>query len=263
MNSLLSLITPKFDVQVFGIPLTQLLKRESSEIPEIISLSLEFLEQFAIEQIDLFRITGTNEEIVEKKKQVSQIARSFDRGIKIDFSIHKSEPQIVSAVLRLFLLELPDCLMTFNLYEDFLKILLTFDSNQSREIQNHSKDPLLHSLGVIEKPSNFFRLLQQLPSENFILYKRLMFFFCKVLNQNRKNRQTVTSISSVFGPILIQPPQSLMEGLSEPEILLHQGHVVRVMKHLISSEFLKESEIRIKEHNSKFSISIEDDVSLF
>jgi hypothetical protein len=88
----------------------------------------------------IFRISGT-------KDEVDSLKTSFDSGLDVDFNKVK-DPHAVSNILKQYLRELPDPLLTFDKYDTFIQIASKFfDFSRFYESQRFIlKFYLMHSI---------------------------------------------------------------------------------------------------------------------
>lgn len=110
--------------QVFGVPLEELGKQSQDNVPRFINKILAAIEKRAEEIED-----------VEVKKKLWSTPCALDRvhATCLELNVgsdaltpemlEKYEPQLLVAVLRYFLLELPECLMTYEFYDPVEAIL--------------------------------------------------------------------------------------------------------------------------------------------
>lgn len=109
---------------VFGVPLVELVKRELSNnnsnsianIPILMSMCLTFVNKYALEEVGLFRLSGSNNKIRE-------LAKQFNSGSYAPLK-PATDPHVVTGLVKKFLREMPEPLLTFDLYESFRMTML-------------------------------------------------------------------------------------------------------------------------------------------
>merc|ERR1739848_276587 len=101
----------------------------------------------------------------------------------------------VAGLLKLFLRDLPEPLMTYELYQ-----------------------PLLANRADVDK---IRELLHELPKENFALLQALMRFLGHVVQHEDVNHMSTSNIAIVIGPNLLRPAEAtMMSSLADtPNIL--------------------------------------------
>ncbi|KAL6050455.1 hypothetical protein QOT17_019833, partial [Balamuthia mandrillaris] len=112
----------------------------------------------------------------------------------IDFS--KLCPHDVAGLLKVFLRELPEPLLTFELYEPIMAALEDQDLNRRNE-----------KLGAA---------LLALPEHNSIFLDYLFKFLHKVARHSANNKMDASNLSIIFTPTLIKPKVTTTENLLCP-----------------------------------------------
>jgi hypothetical protein len=149
--------------------------RNDPTLPPIVQQPIEFLLQNGLKEEGIFRVPGVQDHIKELKKR-------YDKGKKIDLTgedIHN-----VAGLLKLFFRELPEPLLTFELYESFIAAM----AQPEQESQ-------IECIG---------RAIEVLPAGNKSILKYLVQFLSRVAAV-KENSMTSTNIAIVFAPNLIRP----------------------------------------------------------
>eukprot|EP01102_Stenamoeba_stenopodia_P016487 TRINITY_DN5768_c0_g1_i1.p1 TRINITY_DN5768_c0_g1~~TRINITY_DN5768_c0_g1_i1.p1 ORF type:complete len:769 (+),score=198.69 TRINITY_DN5768_c0_g1_i1:59-2365(+) len=160
----------------FGVPLADTVANtDGSEIPDILEQGFRFIEQRDLKTEGIFRLSGSANVINEYK-------RKFDAGEIVDFK-GEGDPHAVTGIIKLFLRELPEPLLTFDLYPYFMAM-------------DGCKDPPMRL--------RFTRyLISRLPPLNRETLKRLMGFLTKVAQHSQVNKMALHNLATVFGPNLL------------------------------------------------------------
>ncbi|CAI2727146.1 unnamed protein product [Schistosoma spindalis] len=170
----------------FGVSLEDVIERDKTEIPIVISDIFNFLlNKGGLQSEGIFRVNG-NSRTVEMLRTIvdengsywhlgefSSIAGDLDRSVDV-FS--------VASLLKLYLRELPEGLIPENTTALFLKIHSEYRSNQ---------DVYLIQLE---------NLVAQLPVVNYTLLKHLCQFLHRVSVYQSDNKMSIESLGIVFGP---------------------------------------------------------------
>eukprot|EP01103_Thecamoeba_quadrilineata_P008064 TRINITY_DN17852_c0_g1_i1.p1 TRINITY_DN17852_c0_g1~~TRINITY_DN17852_c0_g1_i1.p1 ORF type:complete len:606 (-),score=137.21 TRINITY_DN17852_c0_g1_i1:59-1876(-) len=166
--------------KVFGTPLAKVMSRpNNTNLPLILDKSLSFLEKHGLEVEGLFRISASAS-VIEKYKDEFDLSKDVDlAGV--------DDPHIVGGLLKLYLRELPEPLLTHSLYDSFLRVL---------DVQNEVQVTKLKEL------------VQQLPIPNRKVLQQLLGYLSKVAQHSQKNFMGLQNLSVVFGPNLLRPPQN-------------------------------------------------------
>lgn len=163
--------------QQFGVSLSWLRERNNGEcIPPVVSVSVEFLRESALEVEGIFRRSAN-------MKDVKDFCRMFDAGHPVTYR-NPDDVHCAAVIIKKFLRELPEPIMTFKLYDAIVTSTSIPDATGKLKVVWY----ILHS---------------ELPQENFILLKFLMEFLNEVLSYACVNKMTATNLAIVFGPNLV------------------------------------------------------------
>ncbi|XP_044160657.1 SH3 domain-binding protein 1-like, partial [Bufo gargarizans] len=190
---------------VYGVSLTTHLSRFHCEIAVPISACVKLLLMYGMHEEGLFRLAAGAS--VLKKLKARLDAGASDLG---EFS---SEPHAVAGALKSYLRELPEPLMTSELFSDWMKAASIKEAEKRQE--------------------NYREVLQKLPDENYTNLRYLMKFLVKLAEQHEVNKMTPSNIAIVLGPNLLwahtEGSPSIVDMASASPIL-----VVNVVEGLIS-----------------------------
>ncbi|XP_028033805.1 rho GTPase-activating protein 8 [Bombyx mandarina] len=176
--------TPRPKTQQFGVSL-QFIRANNTNvidgIPPIVRQCVEFLSRpDALETEGIFRRSAN-------MVTVKQLQNSCNQGEPISF---RDDPHIAAVLLKTFLRDLEEPVLTYDLYEEILKF---------------------QSWPNAEKPRNVkILILERLPIENYKLLKYLFQFLWKVKDRSCLNKMTCSNLAVVFGPNLAWPPSGQM-----------------------------------------------------
>lgn len=101
----------------FGIPLEEQMIRDNVEVPRIVEKCCEAIEAYGLGSMGIFRLSGTSSK-VQKLKVI------LDRDIEAADLMHEEwriDVNNVTSVLKLWLRELPEPLLTFGLYQGYIE----------------------------------------------------------------------------------------------------------------------------------------------
>ncbi|KAL0983970.1 hypothetical protein UPYG_G00135360 [Umbra pygmaea] len=162
--------------KVYGEPLLSHLYNSSREIAVPIQECVHMLLQTGMREEGLFRLAAG-------ASDVKKLKSSLDRG-----TVNHSEftdPHAVAGALKSYLRELPEPLMTFELYNDWFK------AAGEKELE--------------EKLKQLKIVLKKLPSENYNNLRYLVQFLSCLSEQQAVNRMSPSNIAIVLGPNLLWP----------------------------------------------------------
>ncbi|KAK4516489.1 G4 quadruplex nucleic acid binding protein [Mucor velutinosus] len=220
--------------QLFGVSLEEIARVQGTMVPRLITVGLSVIE------------SGFSKLYDEEKNVVWTASLPLDRVHAARAEINTSKPitceslqkfdlLLLASLLRLYLLELPECLFTFELYEP-CKLLY---SNQ-----NQDTDSRLMSIS---------KLLATLPTANYHTAMALLGHFHKLVKQITTDTQfTSSSLAKSFSYILMRPH-------TESKISIHEKHPQRLLYDLIENFdaiFTQESHYAQEKNSSRPSIII-------
>ncbi|XP_075005661.1 protein FAM13A isoform X7 [Calonectris borealis] len=178
--------------KVFGVSLLELQQQGLSKdgIPIVVWNIVEYLTQHGMTQEGLFRVNGS-------MKMVEQLRLQFERGEEVEL-VKDGDVYSAASLLKLFLRELPDGIITSALHPRFIQLY-----------QDTRND--------MQKESNLKELLKELPDAHYCLLKYLCQFLIKVAEHHVENRMNLCNLATVFGPNCFHVPSGF-EGIKEQEI---------------------------------------------
>ncbi|CAJ1080622.1 SH3 domain-binding protein 1 isoform X2 [Xyrichtys novacula] len=163
--------------KVYGEPLLSHLSQSEREIAAPIQECIHMLLRTGMREEGLFRLAAA-------ASVVKRLKNCLDQE-NVDHSEFSMDPHAVAGALKCYLRELPEPLMTFELYNDWFKAA-------------GEKDPT-------EKLEQFKVLLKKLPPENYNNLRYLVQFLSLLSEQQAVNKMTPSNIAIVLGPNLLWP----------------------------------------------------------
>ncbi|XP_020490123.1 rho GTPase-activating protein 6 [Labrus bergylta] len=97
------------------------------QVPRVVDLCCQHLETYGLQTVGVFRVGSS-------KKRVRQLREEFDQGWEVQLGVEHSIHD-VAALLKEFLRDMPDPLLTRDLYTAFINTLFLDDSDQESAIQ--------------------------------------------------------------------------------------------------------------------------------
>ncbi|XP_062348997.1 protein FAM13A isoform X1 [Cinclus cinclus] len=179
--------------KVFGVSLVELQQQGLSKngIPIIVWNIVEYLTQHGMTQEGLFRVNGS-------MKMVEQLRLQYERGEEVEL-VKDADVYSAASLLKLFLRELPDGIITSALHPRFIQLYQDISRNDT------------------QKESYLKELLKELPDAHYCLLKYLCQFLIKVAEHHVENRMNLCNLATVFGPNCFHVPSGF-EGIKEQEI---------------------------------------------
>ncbi|XP_074115538.1 rho GTPase activating protein at 68F isoform X3 [Cotesia typhae] len=175
-----SVATPIATTQ-FGASLQFIKENNGGDpIPPIVKQCVEFLDTpDALETEGIFR-RSANVAVVK------ELQSRCNHGLAVDF---QGDPHIAAVLLKTFLRELDEPLMTYELYDEI------------SQFQTLSKDERPRKVKIL--------VLEKLPEDNYQLLKYIVQFLSRVMDRCDLNKMTSSNLAVVFGPNLVRAPPSV------------------------------------------------------
>lgn len=147
------------------------------KIPAIIEQLIKRIEFHGLYTEGLYRKSGVNSKIKElKNKMIEAGSAEIDYG---PYNVH-----VLANVLKLFLREMPEPLLTFDRYDDFLR---------ASELSESA-----------DRVSTMLSLIKKLPIAHHALLERLIFHLALVAQKEDSNRMSAGSLAIVFAPCVLR-----------------------------------------------------------
>uniref|UniRef100_A0A3Q0STZ8 Rho GTPase-activating protein 29 n=1 Tax=Amphilophus citrinellus TaxID=61819 RepID=A0A3Q0STZ8_AMPCI len=191
-------------LHLFGIDFTQAAKNCQDGIPFIIRKCTSEIENRALNIKGIYRVNGA-------KSRVEKLCQAFENGKDL-VELSDLYPHDISNVLKLYLRQLPEPLILFRYYNDFIGLAKESQSIivEELEAQRLSPTPVTPGQVSVELNRVLFKIkdvLRQLPPAN---YRTLQFLIehLHVTEQSEENKMTASNLGIIFGPTLIKPRQA-------------------------------------------------------
>ncbi|KAH8553365.1 hypothetical protein BGW37DRAFT_422657 [Umbelopsis sp. PMI_123] len=168
---------------LFGNDLTKQVEAESRTIPLLVERCIAAVELRGMDYEGIYRKSGG-------AAQMRSIQLSFEQGLDPDLTDDDEYNDIcaVTSILKQYLRELPNPLMTYELYPQFLESISMAPGE--------------------EKTQKFSSLFSQLPTANYDTLKALFIHLNNVREQSDENLMTAKNLAVVFGPTLLRDQDS-------------------------------------------------------
>eukprot|EP00004_Rigifila_ramosa_P005879 TRINITY_DN16539_c0_g1_i1.p1 TRINITY_DN16539_c0_g1~~TRINITY_DN16539_c0_g1_i1.p1 ORF type:complete len:587 (-),score=130.60 TRINITY_DN16539_c0_g1_i1:76-1641(-) len=197
---------------VFGVPLAQVLTNAmahsgQSEIPAIVQKCFDHVVKNGMDTEGIFRLSGGMSEIQALKLR-------FDRGENVDLNSVR-DPHVVTGLLKLYLREMPEPVITYELYDFFLA------ANGLFKISPETRQRI------------FQNLLSYLPEPHYHLLDRILAFMRILLGKREHNKMTTANLAMMLAPNIMRKYGEDMLG-----IISDAGSINSVTKTLIEDPSL-------------------------
>uniref|UniRef100_A0A673N568 Rho GTPase-activating protein 17 n=1 Tax=Sinocyclocheilus rhinocerous TaxID=307959 RepID=A0A673N568_9TELE len=203
IESVLPTIQSQQEKPAFGTALEEHLKRTSREIALPMEACIMMLLETGMQEEGLFRIAAGASKLKKLKAALDCSTSQLEEFY--------SDPHAVAGALKSYLRELPEPLMTYQLYEEWIQA-----SNIS------DPDKRLQALWVV---------CDMLPKANKTNFRYLVKFLAKLALESDVNKMTASNIAIVLGPNLLwaKTEGSLAEMAATTSV-----HVVSIIELIIN-----------------------------
>ncbi|XP_069460115.1 GEM-interacting protein isoform X2 [Ambystoma mexicanum] len=204
---------------VFGIDFKQVYRDFPEEVPFIIRKCTSEIENRALATQGLYRISGA-------KARVEKLCQAFENGRSlVELSDHS--PHDITSVLKHFLKELPESVVPYRLYDDFMALAKDFQ----RTGEGAQADGEGGVSGLRHDPFQGMRnILCRLPATNYNTLRHLIAHLYRVAERFEDNKMSSNNLGIIFGPTLIRPSPGNDISMN---CLIDSGYQAQIVEFLI------------------------------
>ncbi|XP_074501824.1 rho GTPase-activating protein 22 isoform X2 [Sebastes fasciatus] len=167
-------------------------------VPVLVEQCVCFIREHGLEEEGLFRAPG-------QTNHVRELQDALDRGEKPVFD-STTDVHTVASLLKLYIRELPEPIIPFSKYTQFLSCAPFLTKDKAMGITELSKQ------------------VKSLPQVNYNLLTYICKFLDEVQSHSNENKMSVQNLATVFGPNILRPrvedPVTMMEGSSQVQLLM-------------------------------------------
>ncbi|XP_077439368.1 unconventional myosin-IXb isoform X3 [Vanacampus margaritifer] len=175
--------------QHFGVRVCHLVS-EKNPVPMVLEMMLEHVEMQGLYTEGIYRKSGS----ANRMKELHQRLETDPHLVCLeDYPIHT-----VTGLVKQWLRELPDPLMTFIHYNEFL-----------HAVELPDKQEQLYAI---------YKVLEELPTANYNTLERLVFHLVRVCKEETHNRMSPNSLAIVFAPCILRCPDGADPLLSMKDV---------------------------------------------
>ncbi|XP_044288193.1 rho GTPase-activating protein 29 isoform X2 [Varanus komodoensis] len=191
-------------LHLFGVEFNQAAKNTPDGIPFIIKKCTSEIESRALNVKGIYRVNGA-------KSRVEKLCQAFENGKDL-VELSELYAHDISNVLKLYLRQLPEPLILFRLYNEFIG-LAKESQNINEEIDKKQASPrtkkrqsvCIELNRIILKIKDLLKLL---PAPNYNTLQFLLGHLHRVSEQSDENKMSASNLGIIFGPTLIRPRQT-------------------------------------------------------
>ncbi|XP_040921496.1 rho GTPase-activating protein 29 isoform X2 [Toxotes jaculatrix] len=192
-------------LHLFGIDFTQAAKNSQDSVPFIIRKCTSEIENRALNIKGIYRVNGA-------KSRVEKLCQAFENGKDL-VELSDLYPHDISNVLKLYLRQLPEPLILFRFYNNFIGLAKESQSIIVEELEalRLSPTPVAPAQVSVELNRVLFKikdLLKQLPPAHYKTLQFLIEHLHRVTERSEENKMTASNLGIIFGPTLIKPRQA-------------------------------------------------------
>ncbi|KAG8440257.1 hypothetical protein GDO86_006141 [Hymenochirus boettgeri] len=163
----------------FGVELSRL-TNEDRLVPVLLEKLINYIEMHGLYTEGIYRKPGSTNKIRELRQSLDT---DIDNVNLDEYNIH-----VIASVFKQWLRELPNPLMTFELYEEFLR-----------------------SMGLGERKETVrgvYSVIDQLSRTHLSTLERLIFHLVRIAQQEETNRMSANALAIVFAPCILRCPDT-------------------------------------------------------
>jgi len=166
-------------LKMFGLSLEECMKlplNENHIIPVIVVRAIRYLSEHGPVTEGIFRLSG-------RVARIEEIRAAYDRGEAVDFS-DEPEPNVIASLLKAYIRELPDPLMCFDLYEEWVQ----------------AADPT----NVGETKARIKVLITKLPTTNLFILRNLMGLLTQIAEAKEVTKMPAHNLAICWAPNILK-----------------------------------------------------------
>ncbi|XP_006866592.1 PREDICTED: unconventional myosin-IXa [Chrysochloris asiatica] len=170
---------PELSSRQFGVELSRLTS-EDRTVPLVVEKLINYIEMHGLYTEGIYRKSGSTNKIKELRQGLDTDTENVNLD---DYNIH-----VIASVFKQWLRDLPNPLMTFELYEEFLR-----------------------AMGLQERKETIrgvYSVIDQLSRTHLSTLERLIFHLVRIALQEDTNRMSANALAIVFAPCILRCPDT-------------------------------------------------------
>ncbi|XP_072202037.1 unconventional myosin-IXa isoform X2 [Excalfactoria chinensis] len=207
---------PELSSRQFGVELARLTSEERA-VPVVVEKLINYIEMHGLYTEGIYRKSGSTNKIKELRQGLDT---DIDNVNLDDYNIH-----VIASVFKQWLRDLPNPLMTFELYEEFLRAM----GLQERR----------------ETVRGVYSVIDQLSRTHLSTLERLIFHLVRIALQEETNRMSANALAIVFAPCILRCPDT-----TDPLQSVQDISKTTTCVELIVIEQMNKYKARLKDINS-------------
>ncbi|KAJ7668337.1 Rho GTPase activation protein [Mycena rosella] len=204
----------------FGVHLADQMTRDNVELPPIMEKCCQAIEKYGIESQGIYRLSGTVTKVANLRQRLDKDLESVD----LDAPEWSSDINNVASVMKMWLRELPDPLLTCELQQGFIDAA-KIENDRLRHIRLHER-------------------VNDLPDANYATLKYFLGHLHRINQHAAENSMSVQNLAIVFGPTLfgqmkLNPANGSEGGMADAT---HQNQAIETILMHYTDIFVDDSE---------------------
>uniref|UniRef100_A0A3Q2CG75 Myosin IXA n=1 Tax=Cyprinodon variegatus TaxID=28743 RepID=A0A3Q2CG75_CYPVA len=169
----------KLSSRQFGVEVSRLTNDERT-VPLVVEKLINHIEMHGLYTEGIYRKSGSTNKIKELKLGLDNDVENMNLD---DYNIH-----VIASVFKQWLRDLPNPLMTFELYEEFIRAMSLQDKKETIR-------------GV-------YSVIDQLSRTHLNTLERLIFHLVRISLEEETNRMSANALAIVFAPCILRCPDT-------------------------------------------------------
>ncbi|KAM9861016.1 unconventional myosin-IXAa [Aulostomus maculatus] len=207
---------PELSSRQFGVEVSRLTNDERT-VPLVVEKLINYIEMHGLYTEGIYRKSGSTNKIKELKQGLDTDVDNMNLD---DYNIH-----VIASVFKQWLRDLPNPLMTFELYEEFIRAMGLQDKK--------------------EMIRGVYSVIDQLSRTHLNTLERLIFHLVRIALQEETNRMSANALAIVFAPCILRCPDTIDPLQSVQDI----GKTTACVE-LIICEQMTKYKVRLKDINT-------------
>uniref|UniRef100_A0A3P8VL15 Myosin IXA n=1 Tax=Cynoglossus semilaevis TaxID=244447 RepID=A0A3P8VL15_CYNSE len=207
---------PELSSRQFGVEVSRLTNDEKT-VPLVVEKLINYIEMHGLYTEGIYRKSGSTNKIKELKQGLDTDVENMNLD---DYNIH-----VIASVFKQWLRELPNPLLTFELYEEFIRAMGLKDKK--------------------EMIRGVYSVIDQLSRTHLNTLERLIFHLVRIAREEETNRMSANALAIVFAPCILRCPDTI-DPLQSVQDISKTTACVEV----IICEQMNKYKVRIKDINT-------------
>lgn len=175
---------------VFGVDLSLLSRDKPDEVPFVVLRCTSEIESRALTVQGVYRVSGS-------KPRIQKLCQAFEEQKEL-VDLSDPSPHDITSILKHFFKELPEPLLTFDLYNDFIDVGKTIQHLSEQQQQPPDTNEIMDVINTLQM------ILRKLPPYCYSTVQHLMCHLQKV-SECTENKMIASNLGIIFGPTLLRP----------------------------------------------------------